>query len=106
MIVHKLDVVSVPFTPAEADAPLVVDANAVLTGSVAFQRLQPVARRYPQGFQRSGGMNLDELSIGSALEVARHTARVGTAEDQFRALAAKALDHVPIVTLYDSIVKR
>jgi hypothetical protein len=35
MVVDDLDIVRVAVDPAEADAPLVVDANAVLAGPVA-----------------------------------------------------------------------
>lgn len=35
--------------PSEADAPLVVDADAVGVGAVAFEFLQPVARRGNDG---------------------------------------------------------
>ena len=44
MVVHDLDVLGA-IVPAKANAPLGVDANAVLTLAVALQGLEPVARR-------------------------------------------------------------
>src|ERR1039458_3008281 len=48
VVVHNLDVIRIAFAPVKADPPAVVDPNAVLTGPVALQRLQPVA---PNGAQ-------------------------------------------------------
>ena len=45
MIVHDLDVAWPFVRPPEADAPLRVDPDAVLTGTVAAQRFEPVARQ-------------------------------------------------------------
>jgi len=49
MIVDDLDVMSVVIDPPEADAPLVVDADAHLPGPAASERLQPIARWIGQG---------------------------------------------------------
>jgi hypothetical protein len=43
VIVHDLHSVSVPVVPYEADAILIVDPNAVLSTSIACERLEPVA---------------------------------------------------------------
>ena len=43
MIVHNLDCKGVGIVPTEADAPLIVDPNAVLAAPVICKRLQPVA---------------------------------------------------------------
>src|SRR5947207_11479294 len=48
MVVHDLHAVGVAVLPDEADAPLVVDANAMLPRPVALQRLEPVAGRHAQ----------------------------------------------------------
>jgi len=44
MIVSNLYVVGVALFPAEADPPLVVDADAVLTDSIAVKFLRSVPR--------------------------------------------------------------
>jgi hypothetical protein len=45
VIVGDLDAVGVSASPLEADPPLVINADAVLTISSADQLLEPVARR-------------------------------------------------------------
>jgi hypothetical protein len=53
VIVHDLDVFSAAFHPAEVHTELIFDANAVLAGSTAFERFEPIARRHPQVVQPS-----------------------------------------------------
>ncbi len=48
VVVDDLDVISVAIGPVEADAPLVVYSDAVLTGSVTAQLFETVARRHTQ----------------------------------------------------------
>ncbi len=40
MVIFDFNVVRIAIAPHEADAPLIVDANAALSLSVAFERLQ------------------------------------------------------------------
>src|SRR5262249_14166634 len=42
VVVHNLDFVGVSLAPHKANAPLVIDANAVLSLTVAFQFLQSI----------------------------------------------------------------
>jgi hypothetical protein len=42
MVVGDLDLIGIRILPEETDAPLVVDSNTVLTGSVAFEVLESV----------------------------------------------------------------
>ena len=44
MIVREFDIRSVGRVPAKANTPRIVDADAVLTGTVALQPLQAIAR--------------------------------------------------------------
>jgi hypothetical protein len=48
MVIDDLDVLCTGLDPAEADPPLVVDADTVLPPTVALQWLEPVARREAQ----------------------------------------------------------
>jgi hypothetical protein len=65
VVVHDLDVVGVAGLPAEADAPLVVDADRVLTLPVALEPFESVAGGDPQvgGFLR--GIEHAQLAQGS-----------------------------------------
>jgi hypothetical protein len=87
-----LDVLGACLGPTEADAELVVDADAVLAGAVALQRFQPVARRHTQVVQPSGDLQL-------AQPAPRHRFDVREARDAFafrkrlRIGALERLDH-------------
>jgi hypothetical protein len=49
MVIDDFDIASsCCFVPHEANAPLIVDANAVLTRTVVLQRFKPVAGRNAQ----------------------------------------------------------
>jgi hypothetical protein len=52
MVIDNFNVVRIAITPDEAQPPLVIDADAVLSGAVAGQRLQVVGRRLPEILQR------------------------------------------------------
>jgi hypothetical protein len=56
MIVYDLYVqrAACAFGPTKADAPLLVDANAELAGSVTHQRLQPIASQHSQMLKARG----------------------------------------------------
>lgn len=56
MIVHNFNVVSVSAFPPEADSPLVIHSDAMLTFAVSFQRLQTIARRHEQLPNVCGGV--------------------------------------------------
>jgi hypothetical protein len=43
VIIHNLHVVGIAVAPLKTDAPLVIDADAVLPFSIALQRLQVIA---------------------------------------------------------------
>jgi hypothetical protein len=49
---------SVAGTPPEADTPLIIDPDTVLARSIAFQRLEPVARRHAQKLKGRSGVDL------------------------------------------------
>jgi hypothetical protein len=54
MVVGDFDFAGVSPNPAEAETPLVVDADAVLAGAVAFERFEPVEGRNAEAFERVG----------------------------------------------------
>jgi hypothetical protein len=68
MIIHDFNVVGVTLVPKKADAPLVVDADAMLPFSIALQRFQTIARRSLQITQFGGEIQLPQLPLGYALE--------------------------------------
>jgi len=69
VVTHYLDVFRTCRRPAEADTPLIIDANAVLAGSIAFQRFQSVARWDPQIIQAPCDLQLSEFSSSNRSDV-------------------------------------
>jgi hypothetical protein len=68
VIVHDFHIERLPIVKAEANAPLIVDADAVLPGAIAFQRLQPVSGRALQITQIHCGVERLETPGGSGLD--------------------------------------
>ena len=48
MVVNDLNPFWTHVAPPEADAPLIIDSNTVLSRSITAQTLEPVARRDPR----------------------------------------------------------
>jgi hypothetical protein len=70
MVIHDLDIETVPSAPLEAESPLIVDPDAVLSLAVASQGFEAVsrdrgkivqARCRVQGFELAPGSLLDGL---------------------------------------------
>ena len=98
MIVDDLDVVRVGSEPAEADAPLIVDSDAVLAGPVAGEFLQAIRGRDAEVEEAGRGIKHDEFAKGNSLEVRRHSANPLPFEKALCVGVAKAADHRRIVT--------
>jgi hypothetical protein len=62
VVVHDLDVVGASGTPSKAEAPLLVDADAVLAGTVAGQLLEAVTWRDPEVTKGLGGVEDQQLA--------------------------------------------
>jgi len=62
VVIHDFYVFSACFRPAKADAPLIIDANAVLPAAPALQGFKAIARRHPQVIQAARDLELSELS--------------------------------------------
>jgi hypothetical protein len=65
MVVDNLNIPGAFGCPYKAHAELIVDADAVLSGSVTGQFFQPVAGGNAKEVQRSGGVKLLKLADGS-----------------------------------------
>lgn len=77
MIVCDFDLLRVGSIPCETNAPLVIDANAVLTGTAAFQRLQSVARRQAEEGEFDRCIDQLEFDEGAALQIGWKAAGAG-----------------------------
>jgi hypothetical protein len=68
VVVDELDILRTSLSPDEADAPLVVHPDAVLTAAVACQPLEPVARRDAQVLDIHRRVHQLELPQGRPLD--------------------------------------
>jgi hypothetical protein len=69
VVVHYFDLVSAVVLPHKTNAPLIVDANAVLSSSITLQGFQVIARWHSQTDQFSCRMQLQQLAPSYALDV-------------------------------------
>ena len=93
MVVDDLDVMCVPVLPAKADAPLIVDANAVLARAVAFELFESVAGRDTQVLELLGGIDEAELTEHESKEAGREPSDVLPLKHALRVPVREALDH-------------
>jgi hypothetical protein len=92
VIVHDLNFVSIPLAPNEAQTPLVVNPNAILSLSVAMQYFQAISGRRCQIAQFRGAVQLPELAPRDALDSLKAASRLPAMKSLgFR--AAERLDH-------------
>jgi hypothetical protein len=92
VIVHNLHVAGTFACPIKTDSPLVVDSNAELAGTIAFEHLQAVPRRRPQIVQPFRGVKDRQLSPRRALNRSKPP-NCQIVEEVFSVGTAKALDH-------------
>lgn len=62
MIIHDFDFIGIARVPSEADAPLIVDPDAMLAFTVPFQSFEPVARWGCHLFEMLGRVQLLQLA--------------------------------------------
>ena len=93
MIVYDLNLFRVSIAPHKADAPLVIDADAVLAGPVAAQLLQPVAGRHAEVVQLLSRVDHDELPQHQPEQFGRKPADALTPEEPLGIRVREALDH-------------
>jgi len=80
VIVVNLDLIGISVVPDEADAPLVIDSDAVLTRPVAAQLLQSTAGRSRQVTQFLCTVELTQLALRGPLNVPCQPPRKSTVE--------------------------
>ena len=66
MVVNDLNPFWTSFALPEADTPLIVDSNTVLSRSITAQTLESVARRNPKILETTRGVNLPQLAQRNA----------------------------------------
>jgi hypothetical protein len=93
VVVNDLNLVGIAILPPEADAPLLVYANAVLAGSIAPELLQSIPRRHPEIVELLGRVYRHKFAQHRALET-RRIASDGHASEQTLGIAiGETVDH-------------
>ena len=92
MVIHNLNIFRFVAGPFETNSPLVVDAYAVLSLAVAFQRLEAIAGRNQQILQAAGLAQLQQLAPRRPLDRAEAGHRL-IAEQRLRLRRTEGLDH-------------
>jgi hypothetical protein len=71
MIIRDFHAVGIAVLPHEADPPLIVDADAILTFAITLQLLQSIPGWYPQVLQRFGSIEDEKLPQGGRPDLFR-----------------------------------
>jgi hypothetical protein len=93
VIVRDLDVVGVSFAPDEADAPLIVDPDAVLTRPISPKSFQTIARRHFKILERGRRIQDPQLSKTHSRHIRTEPPDRMPLEEPSGILVSKALDH-------------
>ena len=75
MVIHNFNVPCIRALPAEADTPLVIDANAVLAFALALQGFESIAGRYTQIVEAPGLIQQKEFPSRDPLNLRRQPPR-------------------------------
>lgn len=93
MIVNNLDLEGIAVPPSKTDSPLVIDANTVLAGAIAFELLQAVAGRYAEIFELLGRVHYAELPEHESMELGGEAPDALAPEQPLRVAIGEARDH-------------
>src|SRR5690606_1828592 len=105
MVVHDFDVLGPSRRPAEAEAELVIDPNAVLPGPVALEQFESVAGRNPKVVESFRDLQLAQFATRNRLN-RPEPSDAATACQGRRVCAPERSDHQRIITRHVIIVKR
>ena len=94
MVIRNLYLVSIAFAPFETYAPLVIDADAVLTSPIPCEFFKPVAGRHTEICEAIRCIQDGEFSPCQAMKIRRQPLRELTSEDPFRFFIVERLDHL------------
>lgn len=100
MVVYNLDIESVTSIPTKADAPLLINPNAVLAGTVAGKCFKAVRGRDSKVSKIAGVIEHGELVEGTLLNVAGQLPRPLLVPYPLRFHIGKTLDHQTSLALF------
>lgn len=98
MVIDDLHVVGIAILPVEADTPLLVDPDAVLSPSIPFQGFEAVTRRYPQIVQGDCAVEYTQLPPDDRLDSSGQAPGGRPIPDSFRFPVGEIPDHHATIT--------
>ena len=93
VVVRDLDIVGITVDESEADAPLVIDSDCVLPGSVSAELVESIPRRAPEVMQLRRQVDVFELSPRPTCDLGRESPRSAGHEQLLRLPICKRFDH-------------
>jgi len=94
MIVGDFHIAGVSVAPVKADSPLLIDPNAVLSGSIPCQLFQPITRGPPEVVQMLRGVKNGEFPLRKTLKIQVERSDTFATEHSLCLLVAERSNHV------------
>jgi hypothetical protein len=94
VVVAELDIVRVTGFKSEADAPLIVDEDGILTRAIASERVQAIAWRNLEVGDLVRDVHGFELAQSTSGNVGGHLPGLAGAEELFSVPVGERLDHI------------
>lgn len=101
VVIGNFDFVGVAADPTEAQTPLVIDTDAVLTGTLAFERFKPVAGRDAEIFEGVGTGKHVEFVDRSLDQIGREAGSL-TVPEFFGRLVAEIFNHKDTYSIFQN----
>jgi hypothetical protein len=105
VVVSNLNIECVPVFPAKADTVLIVNADAILSGTIAFQCFQPVRWRRRQVSKLIRAIDLNQSSQRHSRNLLKSPDAL-LMEDRLRVFIAKGANQTTIILRIALYVKR
>ena len=105
VVVSNLNIESVTVFPTEADTVLIVNADAIVSSTIAFQCFQPVRRRRCQVSKLIRAIDLHQPSQRHSRNLLKSTDAL-LMEDRLRVFITKGADQTTIILRIALYVKR
>jgi len=106
MIIHNLNIMCIALSPTKANAPLVIDPDAMLSRSVAGQSFQSVPWWDPQRHQIGSGIKHPQFPQRCPLNLMGQFPHILPAKYLFSLRTFERPNHKSNITRRDNIVKR
>jgi hypothetical protein len=97
MVIDDFNVIGIPVLPSKADAPPIIDADAVLSHAFPFKRFESIGRWNSQIPESLSLAQHPEFPESDALDVSGEPPRRGPVEQRLRVSRLKRSDHTVIL---------